>query len=374
MPGGGADRLIYLYDEANAPIGLQYRDPSMAEGAFYTFWFEKNLQGDIVAIYRENGTRIGTYKYDAWGACTCSYTTGTTYLERVIVTSYNPFRYRGYYFDEETGFYYLNSRYYNPQWGRFISADGYISTGSGILGYNMFAYCNNNPVMRVDPTGEAWWIVAIAALAIIAVSLKGCYGPNSTSQIVPEKEEDNSWINDFPSLKKGRYEQEEDAINAALDKVTESAKNSKVEQGCFVFELYGGYYVSSFNNYVYATDRSIKLDPSSLPKGSKKLLIFILICLITRVSYISKLNWIPSEKMAILHTLQIAMAGHMRFFQMRPIIWIIKLFALGGNHNELEKNCLRPSAVCSCGNRFFKLHFFSKNLRSFGRLSRIGAS
>ena len=134
---------------------MQYRDPSMAECVFYTFWFEKNLQGDIVAIYRENGTRIGTYKYDAWGACTCSYTTGTTYLERVIVTSYNPFRYRGYYFDEETGFYYLNSRYYNPSWGRFLNADGYISTGTGLLGYNMFAYCNNNPVMRVDPTG-AW--------------------------------------------------------------------------------------------------------------------------------------------------------------------------------------------------------------------------
>ena len=71
--------------------------------------------------------------------------------------SYNPFRYRGYYYDTETGLYYLQSRYYNPQWGRFLNADGLVSTGQGLLGYNMYAYCNNNPVMYVDPTGFYSW-------------------------------------------------------------------------------------------------------------------------------------------------------------------------------------------------------------------------
>ena len=66
---------------------------------------------------------------------------------------FNPFRYRGYYYDTDTGLYYLQSRYYNPQWGRFLNEDGYISTGTGLLGYNMYAYCNNNPVMGYDPTG-----------------------------------------------------------------------------------------------------------------------------------------------------------------------------------------------------------------------------
>ncbi|MGN1157131.1 MAG: RHS repeat-associated core domain-containing protein [Agathobacter sp.] len=64
-----------------------------------------------------------------------------------------PFRYRGYYFDAETEWYYLQSRYYNPEWGRFINADGYVSTGTGILGYNMFAYCRNKPVSRKDSLG-----------------------------------------------------------------------------------------------------------------------------------------------------------------------------------------------------------------------------
>ena len=65
----------------------------------------------------------------------------------------NPIRYRGYYYDSETGLYYLKSRYYDPETGRFINADGYASTGQGVLGNNMFAYCNNNPVMYSDPSG-----------------------------------------------------------------------------------------------------------------------------------------------------------------------------------------------------------------------------
>ena len=68
----------------------------------------------------------------------------------------NPIRYRSYYYDNETGFYYLNSRYYDPEVGRFISADGYVSTGQGIFSNNMFAYCGNNPINRFDSTGHFW--------------------------------------------------------------------------------------------------------------------------------------------------------------------------------------------------------------------------
>ncbi len=70
------------------------------------------------------------------------------------VGNVNPFRYRGYYYDSETGLYYLNSRYYDPEVGRFISVDGYVSTGQGLLSNNMFAYCNNNPVMYKDSSGQ----------------------------------------------------------------------------------------------------------------------------------------------------------------------------------------------------------------------------
>ena len=145
--------LVYLYDENGSPIGLQYRTTNYDPGKFDTYYFEKNWQGDILAVYTEAGVKIGSYKYDAWGNCTVSEVSSATTLQKSIVRTRNPFRYRGYYYDTETQLYYLQSRYYNPVWGRFLNEDGYISTGTGLLGYNMYAYCNNNPVMGYDPTG-----------------------------------------------------------------------------------------------------------------------------------------------------------------------------------------------------------------------------
>ena len=142
--------LIYLYDESGSPIGMQYRTSSYAADVFDTFYFEKNLQGDIIAIYTESGRKILEYTYDAWG----NHSVTWTYLTmETMQAGVNPFRYRGYYYDTDTGLYYLQSRYYNPAWGRFLNADGLLSTGTGLLGYNMYAYCNNNPVSFVDQTG-----------------------------------------------------------------------------------------------------------------------------------------------------------------------------------------------------------------------------
>ncbi|MGM9680919.1 MAG: RHS repeat-associated core domain-containing protein, partial [Eubacteriales bacterium] len=157
---------IYLYDADGSPIGMQYRSKTMAEGVFYTFWFEKNLQGDIVAVYNESGVKVYSYSYDAWGnvLITRNSATGTNGY-----AVYNPFYYRGYYRDSETGFYYLQSRYYDPQVGRFINADGQLN--GGLLGYNLFAYCGNNPVMNVDPDGHAWWHWALAATVVAACAV-----------------------------------------------------------------------------------------------------------------------------------------------------------------------------------------------------------
>ena len=96
-------------------------------------------------LVNASGTAVATYTYDAWGNVLSA--TGT-------LASVNPLRYRGYYYDEETKLYYLQSRYYDPAIGRFINADGYVSSGQGFVGCNMFAYCNNNPVIFSDPSGE----------------------------------------------------------------------------------------------------------------------------------------------------------------------------------------------------------------------------
>ena len=178
----GNKLLVYLYDESGSPIGLQYRADSYAANQFDTFFFEKNIIGDIVAIYNSDGDKIGSYIYDAWGNCTVSTESGITITERSIVRTYNPFRYRGYYYDADTGLYYLQSRYYNPQWGRFLNADGYLSTGTGLLGYNMYTYCDNNPIMHVDCTGEgpiSWLILGIALATTL--SLTSCTDNNSST-------------------------------------------------------------------------------------------------------------------------------------------------------------------------------------------------
>ena len=90
----GNNLVLYLYDADGSPIGMQYRNTSYAEVKFDTYWFEKNLQGDIVAVYNESGTKVYTYQYDAWGNCTISTESGTTTIQKRIVRTLNPFRYR----------------------------------------------------------------------------------------------------------------------------------------------------------------------------------------------------------------------------------------------------------------------------------------
>lgn len=116
-----------------------------------TYYYVTNLQGDIVSILDGNRTEVVKYTYDAWGNILS--TTGT--LANTL-GEVNPLRYRGYVFDSECNLYYLQSRYYDPSIGRFINADTFASTGQGVLGNNMFAYCGNNPVIRRDVSGEFW--------------------------------------------------------------------------------------------------------------------------------------------------------------------------------------------------------------------------
>ena len=101
----------------------------------------------MIKILTSGGATAAWYEYDAWGNVVS--VGGNAY-----VANLNPIRYRGYYYDTETGFYYLNSRYYDPETCRFVNVDGYVSTGSALLGYNMFAYCLNNPISNVDSSGS----------------------------------------------------------------------------------------------------------------------------------------------------------------------------------------------------------------------------
>ena len=183
VESGVENFILYIYDEIGSPIGLSYRNSSLASGVYHTCFFEKNLQGDIIAVYNSSGTKIGTYTYDAWGNVTTTFS-GSNVTEILIVTKYNPFRYRGYFYDVETQLYYLQTRYYNPSWGRFINADGYVSTGTGVLGYNMYSYCNNNPMLYVDLEGDILHIAL--AVKIAAGIIIGLIGLCVTASVIAE--------------------------------------------------------------------------------------------------------------------------------------------------------------------------------------------
>ena len=137
------------------------------------YYYQTNLQGDVEKILDGSGTTVVSYTYDAYGRIT-----STSGSMKDTLGVENPFRYRSYFFDQESGFYYLQSRYYDPMMGRFISADSQINPD--VNGGNVFAYCSNNPVNHSDPNGHKGksilsrifstaYKIAITAIAIYSV-------------------------------------------------------------------------------------------------------------------------------------------------------------------------------------------------------------
>ena len=149
--------LYFHYDSSGEVIGFT----RTANGADTEYFYVKNLQGDILKVITATGTEAATYTYDAWGKLLTS--TGD-------LADINPLRYRGYFYDTETSLYYLKSRYYNPEVGRFINPDVFATTDvDGVLSANMFAYCENNPVINEDPTGA----IALTTLILIGSAVFG---------------------------------------------------------------------------------------------------------------------------------------------------------------------------------------------------------
>ena len=147
----GTEYLIaYLYGDSGI-IGINVNGTN--------YYFVKNLQGDITGIIDTNGNVVARYTYDAYGApidITDGDGNAVSINNHTHIANLNPFRYRGYTYDQETGLYYLTTRYYDPYVGRFLNADAYVTTGQGFDGNNMFVYCGNNPVSRGDSSGTDW--------------------------------------------------------------------------------------------------------------------------------------------------------------------------------------------------------------------------
>ena len=201
----GTDELHIFYDAQNRPAVVVYNGTAYA--------YVKSLQGDIVAILDENGNTVVSYGYDAWGApLWCTGELAET-LGKV-----QPFRYRGYVFDEETGLYYLRSRYYNPRWGRFVNADVILFQEKTSGKHNLFTYCHNAPINYADPSGMS--IIALGGLLVcVLLVCSGCSAPENnneeTEAVLPPAETYNCYgyvmreYRNIPSNLMGDYTVEE---------------------------------------------------------------------------------------------------------------------------------------------------------------------
>jgi RHS repeat-associated protein len=136
----GTDIIYYTYDDSSNLLSMNLNG--------IEYYYIRNAQGDIIGLFDKNGTQVVSYVYDSWGKLISI--TGTL---AATVGVKNPYRYRGYRYDTETGLYYLGSRYYNPEWGRFINADGIAAVTGELLSANMFVYCKDNPTTLKDPSG-----------------------------------------------------------------------------------------------------------------------------------------------------------------------------------------------------------------------------
>ena len=155
--------LEFLYDENNSVYCIVYTGGDGA-GRYYLI---KNLQGDVTRILNNNLQTVAQYVYDPWGKLVYILDANGEPNSGISIANINPIRYRGYYFDMETGFYYLNARYYDPALGRFISPDttDVLTVASmELTDKNLYAYCDNNPVMREDKGGQFWNIIVGAVI------------------------------------------------------------------------------------------------------------------------------------------------------------------------------------------------------------------
>ncbi len=151
--------IVFIY-EGDEIIGFRFTSNNVTN----TYYYDKSPLGDVLHIIDINGNVVANYRYDAFG--NCDIVNSSNYE----VATYNPIRYRSYYYDENIKLYYLNSRYYNPLWRRFISPDStsYLDIET-IAGLNLYSYCRNDPINKYDPTGHfgIWALVAITAASML---------------------------------------------------------------------------------------------------------------------------------------------------------------------------------------------------------------
>ena len=156
----GDEELVFMYDATGRREGFIWYHEGQKQGTYYYLY---NMQSDVIGMVAEDMSPVVTYEYDAWGKLL-----SISGEKKDTVGKLNPFRYRGYVYEEESGLYYVSSRYYDPEVNRFISPDtiDVLEVQDDLYDKNLYAYCDNNPVMRVDSSGAVWHLAVGAVIGV----------------------------------------------------------------------------------------------------------------------------------------------------------------------------------------------------------------
>ena len=177
------EALVFLYDHTGV-FAVKYDNT--------TYYYRKDAQGNVIALLDNSGAIVVKYAYDAWGNCKALNANGVEITDIAHIGYLNPFRYRGYYYDVETKLYFLKTRYYDPEIGRFITIDdiSYLDPNS-INGLNLYAYCGNNPVMMVDKTGCI--AISLTIICMIIGAVLGAIAGGFVAHNVAKEHGQNGW-------------------------------------------------------------------------------------------------------------------------------------------------------------------------------------
>ncbi|HAX02803.1 MAG: hypothetical protein A2Y45_05175 [Tenericutes bacterium GWC2_34_14] len=249
----GTYEIIYTYDYDGTIISFEYRDDTHA---WKEYFFMRDQQGDITKIVDKDGTIIVEYQYDAWGNIISKVDNSGFNLSAI-----NAYTYRGYRYDSEINLYYLNSRYYDPEIGRFISSDGILGQKGNIQSTNMFNYCANNPIIYFDPDGDFPILIIVGIVA-------GLFLLKSDSKTPVNNEIKNN-------IEKGAYKEsiEEVVVDWAIKYSSITASDHR-ERGAFILSTeyngkmyyyadytYKGYYSTCANaffwGYIFRSDNIV---------------------------------------------------------------------------------------------------------------------
>ncbi len=182
----GRSMIYYIRDENQNLVGFDYDT---------TYYYLKNAQEDIIGILDSDYNVVANYHYDAWGRIiSITDSNGVEITDKEHIAYVNPFRYRSYYYDSETGYYYLNSRYYDPNWGRFLNADGIIGSNKDFISHNLYAYVSNNSIKYDDELGQGLFgLIVVAGIVGFACGIAKQAISDITTSAMKKKKHVSSW-------------------------------------------------------------------------------------------------------------------------------------------------------------------------------------